>query len=259
MQQAEIEINKDYKPSQQTIELLKHLPEAFDAGKGELIYDERNKLRRFVLDDGRHIIVKRYKKPNFFQTLSYSTFWENKAKKSYHFSLKLAEMGILTPMPVACVTYKHNGLVSEYFYASEEVNGTECGIVLKNIRRERDQDKFDRYVRYIAECFLNLHEKGFLHGDSNISNFICDESDGSVRISIIDINRSVFLPHPATYTECVNNMQRISNYEDIRYKLITTYAKLRDWDAQKFLEDSNNAIATFYRRKERIKKLKKIL
>ena len=62
-------VSPKYAESKEITTLLERLPEVFRNDEGELIYDKRNKIRRFTLEDGSIVIVKQYKKPNFFQRI----------------------------------------------------------------------------------------------------------------------------------------------------------------------------------------------
>ena len=57
---------------------LEQLPMMFD-GEGEMLYDKRNQVKRFVLPSGRPVIVKRFKKPILIQRIIYGFFRKTKA------------------------------------------------------------------------------------------------------------------------------------------------------------------------------------
>ena len=90
----EIVINKKYQDNKDVCELMSKLPSAFANGEGELLYDKRNKLRRFTLADGMIVIVKQYKRPNLFQKICYSSFWKTRQRR--HFSLPISFLGLMS-------------------------------------------------------------------------------------------------------------------------------------------------------------------
>lgn len=68
---------------------LEQLPMMFD-GEGEMLYDKRNQVKRFVLPSGRPVIVKRFKKPILIQRIIYGFSGKQK-------------LNVLTSMQLFCV------------------------------------------------------------------------------------------------------------------------------------------------------------
>ncbi len=255
----EIVINKKYKDNKDLRTLISRLPSAFANGEGELLYDKRNKLRRFTLADGSVIIVKKYKRPNIFQKICYSTLWKNKAKKSFLFADFLIKLGVDTPEAIAYVTYKKFGFVSEYYLATTEILGVESQIPMREMNANGDLEGMQELATPITILLIKLHENGFLHGDSNLSNFICRKKDGGYDLSVIDINRSRILNRPATYKECIRNLRRTSHIHSILNMLARTYARHKGWDEDKAANDVINELKKFENQKARSKRIKKIL
>lgn len=255
----EIVINKKYQDNKDVCELMSRLPSAFANGEGELLYDKRNKLRRFTLADGMIVIVKQYKRPNLFQKICYSSFWKNKAKKSFLFANFLLGINVDTPYPIAYVTYKKYGFVSKYYLATTEVLGTESHIPMREMNANNDTKGMQELATPIVQLLIHLHENGFLHGDSNLSNFICRKTDNGYALSVIDINRSRILRRPATYKESIRNLRRTSHIHSILTMLARLYAKHRGWDEDKVADDVLSELKRFERQKARSKQLKKML
>ena len=232
-------------------DLLLHLPEHFASGKGELIYDGRNKLRRFILPSGLTVIVKSYKRPNIFQRICYSSFWKNKAIKSYIFGNKLLEYDIDTPGPIAAVTYKNFiGCISEYFFVSTENKDPNCLVLRDGHIKNTDADALiDALATYLAK----LHKIGFLHGDTNLSNFLYHkQEDNSYHFAVIDTNRSRFLNRPATRQEALKNLSRLTHKRELLSSLVKSYARKRDWD-ENLVEKEVTAMLVSRERKKELK------
>lgn len=210
-------------------DLMYRITEAFASGEGELLYDKRNKIRRFTLEDGSVVIVKQYKKPNFFQRICYSTFWNNKAKKSYFFGNMLLNLGIDTPRPIAAVTYYNNiGMENRYYFASTEDSRPDC-LILRDGNMDNPQPMIDALSAYL----IHLHELGFLHGDTNLSNFLYSRNaDGSFSFSVIDTNRSRFLGRPANKKEALSNLIRLTHKRSLLCEIITSYALQHGWNVE---------------------------
>lgn len=254
-----IVINKKYQDNKDVCKLMSRLPSAFTNGEGELLYDKRNKLRRFTLTDGTVVVVKKYKRPNLFQKICYSTFWKNKARKSFLFAGFLLGINVDTPYPIAYVTYKKYGFVSEYYLATTEVQGTESHIPMREMNANNDTKGMQELATPIVKLLIHLHKNGFLHGDSNLSNFICRKTEDGYDLSVIDINRSRILKRPARYKESIRNLRRTSHIHSILTMLARLYAQNRGWDEDKVTDDVIFELKRFERQKTRSKRLKKML
>lgn len=235
------------------------LPESFAEGKGEILYDKRNQIRRFVQQSEglpEVIIVKRYKRPNFFQGLSYSTFWRNKAEKAYAFAERLLAMGIDTPRPLGALTQRNAlGWTKQYYFASTENTDQSCWVLLESSDKE-----LEPLIEALAQYLVTLHEKGFLHGDTNLSNFLWHkETDGSYHFAVIDVNRSKFLGRPASKKESLDNLFRLTHNRALLEQIIKKYARLRNWYEEQAIREINNAVTRFEQKKAFLRRFKRLL
>ena len=79
---------------------IRQIPELFERGEGELLYSERNEVRRME-HQGKVFIVKRYKRVNAIQRLVYTFFRRTKAARAYLFAQEFRRRGIDTPREIA--------------------------------------------------------------------------------------------------------------------------------------------------------------
>jgi predicted unusual protein kinase regulating ubiquinone biosynthesis (AarF/ABC1/UbiB family) len=84
---------------------------------------------------------------------------------------------------------------------------------------------FDAYVGFLVE----MHDKGFMHGDQNLSNILFWKEGQAYRFEVIDINRSHFISNP-TRDDCLKNLMRITRDRDFSRKVVERYADMRQWD-----------------------------
>lgn len=213
---------------------------------GEMIYNKRNVVKSFD-EDGMRLVVKRYKVPLFVQRVAYTWFRPSKAKRAYVFGLRLQELGINTPEPVGCVEKKRCGLFRQGYFISTYTEHDS----LKDHRDELLAEPifFDSYVRFLIE----MHEKGFLHGDQNLSNILFWTEDGDYRFEVIDINRSHFSDGPASKSQCLSNLMRITRDRSLSGKIVGRYAEIRGWDVDQSIEYVNKQIDK-YERKRRMRR-----
>lgn len=242
-----IEINPRYshlKP------FIKSIPEVFDHS-GELVYDGRNKVKIFT-EEGQKIVVKRFKTPLFFQRFDYTFLRPSKARRAYIFGLRLMDLHINTPEPIACIEVYANGLFHQGYFVS-----TFCGDPDLRILRE-EPDSHDDLMLTFVHFLIDMHEKGFIHGDTNLSNFLYhkDDSPYGYCITTIDINRSHFSPAP-TRKACLKSLMRITHERHALHKIIKMYAQLRQWDEGEAINYVEDRLQAFEKRKSMKRKILK--
>lgn len=231
---------------------MSHIPEDFAAGKGTLLYDKRNQVRRFEVQTPpmpefpNVYIVKRFKHPNLMQNLCYSTFWHNKAQKAYLYAERLLKMGIQTPKPLAALTQRNAfGFIDRYYFVSTQVTDPSCWCLL-----DADFGEKAELIQALAQYLVQLHEKGFLHGDTNLSNFLWHKNeDGTYSFSVIDVNRSLFLDRPANRKEALTNLFRLTHSRSMLEQIVRSYAVARGWNEEEAVQEVHQALHRFERKK----------
>ena len=236
-----ITINPDYIRLKSFVE---GIPESFDHS-GKLIYDKRNKVRLFEVD-GEKVVVKRYKVPMFFQRVDYSYFRPSKAKRAYLYALTLETLDIKTPAPIAYIEDTSEGIFRQGYFVSAYTGHPS----LKDHREELISDPvlFDAYVDFLVE----MHDKGFMHGDQNLSNILFWEEGDDYRFEVIDINRSHFISDPSR-EDCLRNLMRISRDREFSHKVVERYAEMRGWDKSASVSFVDKQIDK-YERKRKMRK-----
>ncbi len=236
-------INPKYEQARSNI---LQLIESFET-KGKTIHEGRNIVKSFQTDYGEWII-KRYKKPLFFQRFIYTFFRKSKAERAYIFAGKLHSLGVETPEGIAYAEDTKDGLMSYCYFTSTACTYSALYSVLVE---NTDYDK--NLVKALARFFKELHSKGFLHGDSNLNNILytTGKQQTDFKFAVIDTNRSKF-KKKLTHSECLDNFKRTTHRRDLLEDLITQYAILQNWD----IPDSvNHVIRTLnkFEEKKRIK------
>ncbi|MBR3479763.1 MAG: hypothetical protein IKH32_03540 [Prevotella sp.] len=201
------------------------LPQRMDEGQGELVYDSRNRVARFIID-GKPMMVKRFKRVNAVQQVVYTFFRKTKAERAFLFAKEFLRRGIATPQPVAYMEERHHGLFTTGYFVSMETPGTETSLLLREV-----QDYPRDLAEAVARQVVLMHSKGILHGDLNLSNFLCTEdSPGHYHFTMIDTNRSHFCDGMPTDDACLQNMVRLTHRRDLYEDLVRRYAQLRGWN-----------------------------
>ena len=93
-----------------------------------------------------------------------------------------------------------------------------------------------------------MHSKGILHGDLNLSNFLCTSTNEGYRFSIIDTNRSRFCQGWPSRRQCVKNLVRLTHRRDLFEYLVSSYARQRGWNGQQTVSEALRELHRFEHR-----------
>lgn len=231
------------------------LPDTFDKS-GTIIYDARNQLREFRIED-LQIIVKRYKVPHIINQIIYSYFRESKSARAYHYAQKLLSLGFDTPEPVAYIETSRKGLFNYSYFVS---------LRAKSTRLLREFGDFQIKGReHIAEALGNymadLHNVGIVHEDFSPGNVLFEERDGKVFFTLIDINRMSF--RNLDEEESINTFRRLYGCDQFYEIVAKTYAEKRGFEPENLSEKVIQCIHEFHEKKNesslRKQNLKKLL
>lgn len=234
-------INPAYKSLEQFISTI---PSVFDT-QGTLIYDERNQVRIFMVGEMK-LVVKRFRRPLLHQRIDYTLFRPSKAKRAYLYGMKLVELGISTPTPIAYIETYHLSLFTQGYLVTEFCGDPDARIVREE--PEKHDDLIDSVVRFIVRC----HEKGFIHGDTNLSNFLYRKDASGYHVTTIDINRSHFFSNPSK-EKCLESLFRLTHVRPVLTKIVRRYAELRGWDTTSSVQFVLEKLNKFERRKKLLK------
>ncbi len=211
---------------QQYAGFIRQIPELFARGEGEVIYSQRNEVRRMLHQD-RVFIVKRYKKINAIQQVVYTLFRKTKAARAFLFAQEFRHRGVDTPHEIAYIETTKHGLFTIGYFVCEECLWREAALDL------REREDYDRQLgRAVMQHTVFMHSQGVLHGDLNLTNFLYQkDDDGCYRFMMIDTNRSHFTNGMPTDEQCMKNLIRITHRRDVYDYLVRQYADIRGWNA----------------------------
>lgn len=217
------------------------LPLCFEK-EGTTIYEKRNSVKLFQVGDIT-LVVKRYKRPMLHQRMDYTFLRKSKARRAYDYALRLCDLGIDTPKPVACVEVFRHGLFDVGYFVS-----TYCGDPDLKILKETPDDGL---IAAFAHFLVNMHSKGVLHGDLNLSNILYKPDDTEAQgyhFTVIDTNRSRFVGNPSQ-RQCLRNLVRVSHDRQLNERIISHYAQIRGWDQNECVKVVNRMLDLFERKR----------
>ncbi len=221
--------------------------------EGKTLHDGRNHVKLLSLPDGTPCVVKRYRIPHLLQRIVYRWFRPSKAARAYRFALLLPALGIDTPAPMAYLEECKGPLFGFSYFVSARC--THPSLYPELVQAP----EFSRPLALKLAAFLvEMHERGFLHGDLNLTNILYHTSpaDGEVHFTVIDINRSHFIPTP-TPNQCLHNLVRLTHRHELMEFVVREYARLREWDADSCWAQVQADLLRFERKEARKETLKR--
>lgn len=239
-------IHKDYP---HLSKFINSLPDNF-RGKGEILHDGRNQVRRFR-EGGKWIVVKKFKRPNIAQKIVYTFFKSSKAERAYLFAEKLRNLGINTPHEIGYIEIKRKGLLDESYFISEQCSYAALSQIL-------DVEDFNREAADALAAYLaTLHDKGILHGDLNLTNILYRVEDGKYEFTLIDTNRSRFRESLGR-KECIENLKRLTHERGFMEYTVSRYAGVRGWNADDTVKEVMESLSRFEEKIRRKRKFQKM-
>ncbi|WP_235342735.1 serine/threonine-protein kinase [Bacteroides pyogenes] len=212
-------VNSKYKEFE---EYVRQLPFSFDT-EGEVIYDERNVLKRIRVKD-MDWVVKRFKKPNVINRIVYSFFRKSKALRSFVYSEEILRRGFDTPDPVAALEEYTFGLLGYSYYICAHQEGETVRALMKGEVSGNESE-----LRAFAEYTASLHQKGVIHLDYSPGNILISRVNGGYSFSLIDVNRMKFIDGEVDRETAAFNLRRLCISRDVLGYVATCYAAFRGW------------------------------
>lgn len=154
----------------------------------------RNTVERVDVE-GVPLVVKRFKRPNVVNRFVYRLWRAPKAVRSYDNALRLTDMGIDTPAPVAVIVDSRGLAVTDSWYVCRHVDALPVGHYVTEEDRPAMGGRFrdDPMLRAFLEFALSLFRRGVYQRDFNRGNFLVSRgAEGEFRFSMVDINRLQF-------------------------------------------------------------------
>lgn len=218
---------------------IRSVPDIFPR-EGELIYSGRNKVKRFTMPDGTRLVVKSYKRPWLLQRFIYTFIRKSKARRAYEYAGMLDRLGFRTPAGAAYIEIKKGGLVSDTYFISAN---TDLPSVREVLDRS-DKETAGKLIKSVARYMANLHSKGVIHGDPNLSNILVDTSGTDYEFELIDTNRSKFVDK-LSHKQIVHNLMRVTHVRDLSHTLSREYAETAGLDPSQLENDVEQALCRF--------------
>lgn len=195
---------------------------------GIVLHKGRNVIKKFHTPSGV-LAVKSYRHLTFFNRLIYGFLRKSKAERANQYGLRINELGINTPTPVAFIDIRRHGLLQESFFVSFFSDYHPISSVTEHYTHTQHSAS----ILDALSCFLlHIHDAGICHNDLNINNILYkgDEFRGYA-FQVIDTNRMTFKRH-LSIRQRINDLRRLSCPTPAYLYILEQYARRRNADTE---------------------------
>jgi len=207
------EINKYFKQLQDNLLNVKKIFSLSDSS----IHKARNELKTVTIKN-LDCVIKSFKIPNLLNQFTYSYVRDSKAKKSYHYALKIHNF---TPKPIGYIEFYHATLLKESYFISEEFK---YDFTIREPLLEKSFPNRDEIFRAFSRFTLELHQKNIFHKDYSPGNILIKKNEDRTYIfKIVDINRMAFFK--LNQKERAKNFSKLWADEETLRTMAQEYAK----------------------------------
>ena len=181
---------------------------------------ERNSIKKVAID-GIVVNIKKFREPNFLQSLVYQFLRKSKAKRSFEYALKLIGFGINTPFPIAYFENFSFGL-KQSFYVSEHVN---YDFDFRELIHNPKFQNREEILRQFTQFTFKLHENNVNFLDHSPGNtLILETVKNKFDFYLIDLNRMRF--EPMDFKKRMCNFRRLWLSKTMLKIMAKEYAEL---------------------------------
>ncbi|WP_179346343.1 lipopolysaccharide kinase InaA family protein [Winogradskyella ursingii] len=214
---------------------------------------QRNALRLFELNDSI-INIKSFKVPNILNQIAYNFLRKSKAQRSFEYALKLQELGIGTPEPIAYYEFKTPVLFKHSYYVSKQLD---CDLTYRELTTDFNYPDYEQILREFTKFTYELHEKGVKFLDHSPGNTLIKKTADGYAFFLVDLNRMEF--KQMDFEERIKNFDRLTIHKSMVEIMSDEYAKLSGEDYNKIVDLMWKSTEEFQRKYHNKKKLKKKL
>jgi tRNA A-37 threonylcarbamoyl transferase component Bud32 len=234
-------------------DLVNNVKKIFNDTNNITLFKERN-IVKIINFHSHKFVVKSFKKPHLLNQVVYNFFRKSKAKRSYQNSLKLLELGVNTPAPIAYIEFSSLLFFKESFYISDFFDyDFEIRAVFKDENFEDRENILKRFVEYSYK----LHNKGIYHIDYSPGNILIKKENQNYLFSIIDVNRMKFIDFDVDLR--MKSMSKLTFNDNDNEFISQYYSQISGIDASLLKEKFDFYLKEqlkYLQNKKRLKKLK---
>jgi len=241
-------IKTEYKPDQSRLD---NFIQNFETEGTPFADQQRNSLKLFKLNEDT-VNIKSFKVPNIFNQIAYKFFRKSKAQRSFEYGIKLQELGIGTPEPIAFYEFKTPFLFKKSYYISKQL---ECDLTYRELTKDLNYSDHESILRAFTRFTFSLHEKNINFLDHSPGNTLIVKESETYNFFLVDLNRMKF--EPMDFDTKIKNFARLTTHKSMVETMSDEYAKCTGESYDSIFElmwKYTEAFQYKYHRKKRIKK-----
>ncbi|WP_353778308.1 lipopolysaccharide kinase InaA family protein [Winogradskyella sp. 3972H.M.0a.05] len=212
---------------------------------------DRNSLKLFNLE-GLTLNVKSFRVPNIFNQIAYRFLRKSKAQRSFEYAVRLTELSIGTPQPIAFYEFTTAFLFKKSYYISEQ---QDCDITYRELTFDFDYPNHEEILRAFTRFTYNLHENNVLFLDHSPGNTLIQKVGDAYQFYLVDLNRMAF--KELDFETRIKNFSRLTIHKSMVEIMSDEYAKCINVDYKKVFNlmwQETEAFQERFHRKRRLKK-----
>ncbi len=203
-----------------------------------VIYRGRNQLHRDRVA-GVEVVVKAFPNRGLYKRLVYR--WRSsKARRSLDNALRLQQLGLPTPRPLAAIEQRRGGVLLRSFYVCAWCN---AGSQVREALKRRDFPRRRMHLYRVGALVARLHAAGVVHRDLSPGNILIHRRGPGFCYPLLDLNRMHFAAPPDLATAMANLAGLESRDRTGRLSLLVGYCAAAGCDRHRALELHVAAVA----------------
>lgn len=214
---------------------------------------DRNSLKLFE-EGGMTYNVKSFKIPNIINQIAYRFFRKSKAQRSFEYAVKLIQLGVGTPDPVAYYQFSKGLFFKNSYYISRHL---EYDLTFRELTTDLEYPNHEKILRAFIRFSFQLHEKGINFLDHSPGNTLIKLNKGDYKFYLVDLNRMTF--ETMNFEMRIKNLSRLTKQDALVKVMSDEYAKLTKETYEKVYHGLWKEITSFQKKFSRKKALKRKL
>lgn len=223
-------------------DFIAKIPTVFEQS-GEIIYEDRNTIRRIKAPDGSIINVKRYCKPKGINRFVYSMgIRKPKGERAFYYPELIEQMGIATPTPIAYIEERHCGIIAYSWFVSIHCPYEHTMKDIVNFQESSEEILARKFSRFTA----GIHNKGVIHLDYSPGNILFRVTENEDYLfALVDTNRMRF-GNRISIRDGIRNMRRLWGSKRFFIMVVEEYVRARDASPAKWIKYALEVRAKFW-------------
>ena len=203
-------------------EFVTELPHNFSKS-GKVLFKKRNEIRMISIE-GYDVNVKSFKIPHLINKIAYKYFRGSKARHSFEYGIRLSDLDVNTPEPIAYIETSKGGLFHKSFYISKQ---HVYDFTIRDLIGFDFLDKENILKQFTTFTYEKLHKNNIHHLDYSRGNILITRLENQqYDFSIVDINRMRF--EKMGYIKGLKNFAQLWANEKELEIIAKEYARIND-------------------------------